>query len=111
MIEVGGQLSGTLWPGTLAFTPPFDQNREEVKMLLYFSDVDDCGGPTALVPRNFGADDPAYQYDESAFHSGIGPYPVRARKQRVIVFFTLRCLKDGPLLAVVERSSGDGAVL
>ena len=43
-------------------------------MLVYLSDVDECGGPTAVVPRD-GKHDPAYQYDERLFHPGIGPHP------------------------------------
>lgn len=34
---------------------------EAVEMIVYLSDVDDCGGPTAVVPRE-GADDPAYRW-------------------------------------------------
>ena len=34
---------------------------EAVEMIVYLSDVDDCGGPTAVVPRD-GADDPAYRW-------------------------------------------------
>ena len=30
-------------------------------MILYFADVDECGGPTHFVPRA-GPDDPAYQW-------------------------------------------------
>jgi ectoine hydroxylase-related dioxygenase (phytanoyl-CoA dioxygenase family) len=34
---------------------------EAVEMIVYLSDVDACGGPTAVVPRE-GADDPAYRW-------------------------------------------------
>jgi hypothetical protein len=34
---------------------------EAVEMIVYLSDVDDCGGPTAVVPRK-GPDDPAYRW-------------------------------------------------
>ena len=34
---------------------------EAVEMIVYLSDVDDCGGPTAVVSRE-GADDPAYRW-------------------------------------------------
>ena len=34
---------------------------EAVEMIVYLSDVDDCGGPTAVVPRQ-GDDDPAYRW-------------------------------------------------
>jgi hypothetical protein len=34
---------------------------EAVEMIVYLSDVDECGGPTAVVPRQ-GAEDPAYRW-------------------------------------------------
>ncbi len=34
---------------------------EAVEAILYLSDVDDCGGPTAIVPRT-GDDDPCYPW-------------------------------------------------
>lgn len=34
---------------------------EAVEMIVYLSDVDDCGGPTAVVPRT-GPEDPAYRW-------------------------------------------------
>lgn len=34
---------------------------EAVEMIVYLSDVDECGGPTALVPRT-DANDPAYRW-------------------------------------------------
>ena len=34
---------------------------EAVEMIVYLSDVDDCGGPTAVVPRE-SAEDPAYRW-------------------------------------------------
>lgn len=45
---------------TLAHPPPWDRP-EAVEMILYLSDADDCGGSTAIVPRE-GADDPAYRW-------------------------------------------------
>jgi hypothetical protein len=41
---------------------PAEWNRPEaVEMIVYFSDVTDCGGATAVVPRT-GDDDPAYRW-------------------------------------------------
>ena len=41
---------------------PAQWNRPEaVEMIVYLSDVADCGGATAVVPRT-GADDPAYRW-------------------------------------------------
>lgn len=34
---------------------------EAVELIVYLADVDDCGGPTAVVPRQ-GSDDPAYRW-------------------------------------------------
>lgn len=45
---------------TLAHPPAWDRP-EAVEMILYLSDVEDCGGSTAIVPRE-GADDPAYRW-------------------------------------------------
>lgn len=45
---------------TLAHPAPWDRP-EAVEMILYLSDVDDCGGSTAVVPRE-GPDDPAYRW-------------------------------------------------
>lgn len=43
---------------TLTHPPPWHAP-EAVELILYLSDVDECGGATALVPRS-GPDDPAY---------------------------------------------------
>ena len=45
---------------TLAHPAEWDRP-EAVEMILYLSDIDVCGGPTAIVPRT-GADDPAYRW-------------------------------------------------
>ena len=45
---------------TLTHPPPWG-SPEAVEIILYLSDVDDCGGATALVPRS-GDHDPAYAY-------------------------------------------------
>jgi hypothetical protein len=45
---------------TLAHPAEWD-NVEAVEMILYLNNVEDCGGATAVVPRD-GADDPAYQW-------------------------------------------------
>lgn len=55
---------------TLAHPPPWDRP-EAVEILLYLSDVEACGGATALVPRR-GADDPAYAWPIVAT-PGVGP--------------------------------------
>jgi len=45
---------------TLTHPPPWN-TPEAVELILYLSDVDECGGATAFVPRT-GSDDPAYAY-------------------------------------------------
>jgi ectoine hydroxylase-related dioxygenase (phytanoyl-CoA dioxygenase family) len=45
---------------TLVHPPPWDRP-EAVEMIVYFSDVDVCGGPTAVVPRE-GQDDELYPW-------------------------------------------------
>ena len=45
---------------TLAHPSPWDRP-EAVELILYLDDVDDCGGATALVPRD-GPNDPAYRW-------------------------------------------------
>jgi ectoine hydroxylase-related dioxygenase (phytanoyl-CoA dioxygenase family) len=45
---------------TLTHPPRWDRP-EAVEIILYLSDVADCGGATALVPRN-GPNDPAYPW-------------------------------------------------
>ena len=45
---------------TLTHPPVWDEP-EAVEMIIYLSDVDECEGATAVVPRQ-GADDPAYQF-------------------------------------------------
>lgn len=45
---------------TLAHPSPWDRP-EAVEMIVYLSDVQECGGSTALVPRS-GRDDPAYRW-------------------------------------------------
>lgn len=42
-------------------------------MIVYLSDVDDCGGGTAVSPRR-GSDDPAYEYPLVAM-PGYGGIP------------------------------------
>ena len=49
---------------TLTHPPPFNCP-EAVEMIIYLSDVDECGGATAVVPRR-GEDDPAYPYPLTA---------------------------------------------
>jgi Phytanoyl-CoA dioxygenase (PhyH) len=45
---------------TLAHPPPWHAP-EAVELILYFDRVEDCGGATAVVPRD-GNDDPAYRW-------------------------------------------------
>ncbi len=45
---------------TLAHPAPWSRP-EAVELILYFDHVEDCGGATAVVPRN-GPDDPAYRW-------------------------------------------------
>jgi hypothetical protein len=45
---------------TLTHPPPWDAP-EAVELILYLSDVDECGGATAVVPR-LGPGDPAYAW-------------------------------------------------
>jgi len=45
---------------TLTHPPPW-KHPEAVEMIIYLSDVEECDGATAVVPR-FGENDPAYQY-------------------------------------------------
>ena len=47
------------YPNHTLVHPPAWDHPEAVEIILYFDAVDDCGGATALVPRE-GADDPAY---------------------------------------------------
>jgi hypothetical protein len=57
---------------TLTHPPRWDEP-EAVEIILYLSDVEVCGGATAVVPRN-GRDDPAYPWP--IVHSpGIGTLP------------------------------------
>lgn len=54
---------------TLTHPPPWDEP-EAVELILYLSDVDQCGGATALVARS-GSDDPAYAWPISGM-PGVG---------------------------------------
>ena len=45
---------------TLTHPAPWDRP-EAVEMIVYLSDVEECGGPTAVVPRD-SASDPAYRW-------------------------------------------------
>jgi hypothetical protein len=57
---------------TLAHPPPWDRP-EAVELILYLDRVEDCGGATALVPRE-GPDDPAYRWP-IVDSPGIGNLP------------------------------------
>ena len=56
---------------TLLAPPPFSQP-EVVQCLLYLNDEEECGGPTAVVPRT-GPDDEAYVYDDRRVSPGGAP--------------------------------------
>ena len=45
---------------TLTHPPRWDRP-EAVELILYLGDIDECGGPTAVVPRR-GPSDPAYRW-------------------------------------------------
>ena len=49
------------YPNHTLLHPPHWESPEAVELILYLSDVDECGGPTAVVPRR-GRDDPAYPW-------------------------------------------------
>jgi hypothetical protein len=49
------------YPNHSLVHPPAWQQPEAVEIILYLSDVDECDGATALVPRT-GDADPAYRY-------------------------------------------------
>jgi hypothetical protein len=49
------------YPNHTLLHPPRWNDPEAVEIILYLSDVDECGGPTAVVART-GSDDPAYRY-------------------------------------------------
>lgn len=49
------------YPNHTLTHPPRWHEPEAVEVIVYLSDVDDCGGATAVVPRS-GDDDPAYPW-------------------------------------------------
>lgn len=49
------------YPNHTLTHPPRWDSPEAVEIILYLSDVESCGGATALVPRR-GSDDPAYAW-------------------------------------------------
>jgi hypothetical protein len=57
---------------TLTHPPPWDAP-EAVEILVYLSDVEGCGGATAVVPRT-GPDDPAYAWP-IVDTPGVGDFP------------------------------------
>lgn len=57
---------------TLTHPPPWDQP-EAVEIIIYLSDLEDCAGSTAVVPRS-GAGDPAYPWPITQT-PGIGEIP------------------------------------
>ena len=61
------------YPNHTLVHPPRWDAPEAVEIILYLSDVDDCGGATAVVPRE-GRDDPAYPWP-IVQSPGIGNLP------------------------------------
>jgi hypothetical protein len=61
------------YPNHSLVHPPRWDAPEAVEIILYLSDVADCGGATALVPRD-GVDDPAYPWP-IVQSPGIGTFP------------------------------------
>ncbi len=57
---------------TLTHPPPWDEP-EAVELILYLSDVDECGGATRVVPRT-GPGDPAYPWPVVGT-PGVGALP------------------------------------
>ena len=49
------------YPNHMLAHPTEWHRPEAVEIIIYYSDVDACGGPTAVVPRS-GATDPAYRW-------------------------------------------------
>ena len=49
------------YPNHTLLHPPHWDSPEAVEIIIYLSDSEECGGATALVPRQ-GADDPAYMW-------------------------------------------------
>ncbi|MDG2306550.1 MAG: hypothetical protein P8R42_18255 [Candidatus Binatia bacterium] len=49
------------YPNHTLLHPPRWHEPEAVELIVYLSDVGECGGPTAVVPRE-GPDDPAYEW-------------------------------------------------
>lgn len=58
------------FPNHTLVVPPVWEEPEAVEMILYLSEVKDCMGATAVVPRQ-GPEDPAYQYPITAM-PGLG---------------------------------------
>lgn len=61
------------YPNHTLLHPPRWPEPEAVEMILYLSDIEQCGGATALVPRT-GEHDPAYRYP-IADTPGVGALP------------------------------------
>ncbi len=65
--QVGGAYDNTDqrihvdYPNHTLTHPPRWESPEAVEIILYFDAVEDCGGATAVVPRE-GPDDPAYRW-------------------------------------------------
>ena len=80
---------------TLLHPPPW-QAPEAVEIIVYLSDVDRCGGATALVPR-CGEDDPAYAWPIVAT-PGVGP--LRWINDRTLAEAMLR--EEAPKIATLR---------
>lgn len=63
------------YPNHTLVAPPPWHRPEAVEVIIYLSDVDECGGATAAVPRD-GDDDPKYAYERLQQTPGVGPLPI-----------------------------------
>ena len=68
-------------PNHSLYTHPW-ANPEAVEIIIYLNDHDDCGGATALVPRE-GPEDPAYPWP-NANPGVVGPDYVNDRSKAVL---------------------------
>ena len=75
---------------TLVCPPPWDEP-EAVEMIIYLNDVEQCGGPTAVVPRT-GPDDPAYVYPMTNM-PGFGGLQWRNNREKAegLIILSIQC--------------------
>ncbi len=72
---------------TLVHPAPWE-SPEAVEMIVYLCDIDGCGGPTAVVPRE-GSDDPAYRWP-IVDTPGVGELDYLNDKESAETFFAER---------------------